>query len=236
MAGNRKSWVIAAALIAAGAVADGAAVLLSWQPCLGSMFSGSIFNGYRYDVPFSPECGVAMNAGSPFPLLTFGDGLTLIGTLGTIAALLLAASWLVVVSALPVKWGFKVAAVLPSVFAIAAVAAVAAPPYQVGPELSVAGALGALVEVSAVFALMALYGAGVRGVLFARAVVVLVAATAVGFAHQVVEYYAMIALSDANWDTPPGTGLLTVAFAILAAVVTVILASRPAPRAAVAVG
>ncbi len=32
---------------------------------------------------------------------------------------------------------------------------------------------------------------------------------------------------QANWDTPPGTGLLTAAFALLVAVVTVILASRP---------
>ncbi len=142
MAGERTSWVIAAALIAAGAVADGAAVLLSWRPCLGSIFTGTIFNGYRFDVPFSPECAAAMNEVPLFPLLTFGQGWTLIGTLGTIAALLLAASWLVVVGALPVKWGFKVAAALPSVFAIAAVAAMAAPPYQVGPELSVAGALG----------------------------------------------------------------------------------------------
>ncbi len=57
-----------------------------------------------------------------------------------------------------------------------------------------------------VFALMALYTAEVRGVLFARAVIVLLAATAVGFAHQVADYFAMCALARPTGTPRPAPG------------------------------
>jgi hypothetical protein len=83
-----------------------------------------------------------------------------------------------------------------------------------------------VLELSVPVSLIALAVAGVRGLLLARAAMVVLVATATGFVHQIVEYFAASALSDANWDSPPGTGYLTVIIALLAAVATVALSGR----------
>jgi len=52
---------------------------------------------------------------------------------------------------------------------------------------------------------------------------VLGASTAAGWFHQVFEYLAAISLSDANWDSPPGTGYFTVAMIAASALATAAL-------------
>jgi hypothetical protein len=55
---------------------------------------------------------------------------------------------------------------------------------------------------------------------------------AFGIVHTTVEYVIMIRFSDANWDTPPGTGYLTVATITISAILTVIMTLRTPQRGA----
>lgn len=59
--------------------------------------------------------------------------------------------------------------------------------------------------------------------LWVRTAIVAVAATAAGTLHQIAEYIAAVVLSDANWDSPPGSGSGIVVLCLLAAVATVAL-------------
>ena len=63
-----------------------------------------------------------------------------------------------------------------------------------------------------------------RGVL--RLAVVLWGTTAFGVVHVIVEIMIMINFSNAIWDTPPGTGYLTVATITISAILTVIMTLR----------
>jgi hypothetical protein len=67
-----------------------------------------------------------------------------------------------------------------------------------------------------------------RGVL--RLVVVLCGTTAFGAIHVIAEYAIMIRFSHANWDSPPGTGYLTVAVITISAIVTAIMTLRTPQR------
>ncbi len=53
--------------------------------------------------------------------------------------------------------------------------------------------------------------------------VVLWGTTAFGFIHVGTEYVIMTSFSDANWDSPPGTGYLTVATITISAILTAIM-------------
>jgi hypothetical protein len=61
-------------------------------------------------------------------------------------------------------------------------------------------------------------------------VVVLQGTTAFGAIHTIAEYVAMIIFSERDWDTPPGTGYLTVAVITICAILTVIMTLRPPLR------
>jgi hypothetical protein len=62
--------------------------------------------------------------------------------------------------------------------------------------------------------------------------VVLWGTTAFGAIHTIAEYMAMIIFSERDWDTPPGTGYLTVAVITMSAVLTVIMTVRELRRGA----
>ena len=62
-----------------------------------------------------------------------------------------------------------------------------------------------------------------RGRRVLRLVVVLWGATAFGAIPTIAEYVVMINFSEANWDSPPGTGYLTVATITISAILTVIM-------------
>jgi hypothetical protein len=227
MGGDRKAWAWAALLIAVGAGFDAIAVALYWQPCAGNLLSGSIFNGYRYGAAFSQQCMVAMDQAAVFPLPQAGLGWTVVGGLGAVAAVLLAASWLVVVGALRVPRVHKLVAVLPAVFTVAVVAQASVVAFGPAPtEDPLALTLSLLLELSVPVALVALSAAGVHGLLLVRTAIVAVAASSVGIVHQLFEYATVVLLSDANWDFPPGTGWGTVILAMLAAIATRGLSAR----------
>ena len=84
------------------------------------------------------------------------------------------------------------------------------------------------IELAAVVALVAIsaWQPEVRGRGVLRLAVVLWGTTAFGVVHMIVEYVIMINFSDANWDTPPGTGYLTVATITISAILTVIMTLR----------
>jgi hypothetical protein len=58
-------------------------------------------------------------------------------------------------------------------------------------------------------------------------VVVLWGTTAFGGIHTIAEFIVMVNFTEANWDTPPGTGYLTVATLTISAILTVIMTLRP---------
>lgn len=63
MRGRSKLWLLSAALMAAGAAPEAAAVTLYWRPCAGSMLNGSILRGYRYEAPrFPPDVRLLASA------------------------------------------------------------------------------------------------------------------------------------------------------------------------------
>jgi hypothetical protein len=65
-----------------------------------------------------------------------------------------------------------------------------------------------------------------------RLVVVFWGTTAFGAIHTIAEFVAMIIFSDRDWDTPPGTGYLTVAVITISAILTVIMTLRAPKRRA----
>lgn len=224
MEGRSKLWLLAAALIAAGAALEAAAVTLYWRPCAGSMLNGSILRGYRYDSDFTAECLTAMDEAPMFALPQPGAGWTLIGSLGAAAAILLASAWLVLLPALRLPRMVTLAAALPGVLGIATVIDAAVMSW--GPETADAGlgsALAVLSDVSALLALVVIGAAGITGLLLVRSAVVALVATSTGHFHQMTEYIAAIVLSDANWDAPPGSGYVVVVLCLLAAISTVVL-------------
>jgi hypothetical protein len=81
------------------------------------------------------------------------------------------------------------------------------------------------IELSAVVALLAILASEpqVRVRTFLRLVVVLWGTTAFGLIQGMLEYTTMIWFSDANWDSPPGTGYLTVAVITIGAILTAIM-------------
>ena len=234
MGEKSRLWLVSAGLLAAAAALIAVAVASYWQPCAGSMLSGSVLNGYRYGPDFSDACLAAMDNAAMFPLPLPGEGWTLIGALGLSALVLLAAAWLVLLPTMRLPWLAKLAAVLPALASIAlAVLSLVASLAPADWMLSVLSSLGVLIEVTALLALVVIGVGGSTGLGFLRYVIVLGASTAAGWLHQIFEYLAAISLSDANWDSPPGTGYFTVAMIVASAVATAglwALAGKPAAQ------
>lgn len=229
--GRSIRWLLAAALVAAGAVLDAVAVTLVWRPCAGSMLNGSILVGYSYPTEFTAACLQAMEGSPVFPMLGTTD-VTSAGILGTIAAASLATAWLVVLPVLRVTGWKQLLAALPSVLVVLGVA-VAAASTATGATTHWPGSRPLLLaSLSVPVALLALTRAGIRGVGLRRAAVVLLAAATPGAISQGIEYLLATLLSDAFWDMPPGTGYLTAAFCLVATVITFVGWSRSrAPQA-----
>ncbi|MBK8460968.1 MAG: hypothetical protein WAS07_00505 [Micropruina sp.] len=146
------------------------------------------------------------------------------GSLGAAAAILLAAAWLVLWPALQVSKTVTLIAALPGLLGIALVIDAVALSFGTAAVDDLIGrALVVLIELSVLLALLALGAAGVEGLLLARYAIVALAATSAGLVHQIAEYVVAIAVSDANWDAPPGSGYVTVAMCLLAASATGVL-------------
>lgn len=196
-------WGISAGLLAGGAVLLAPSVARYWVPCAGEPTAGG----------FSPACLAAMDQGDVFGLASPGpgDGWTVVAAIG-----LLALAWAVLVPRLPVSRGARLVAAVPAVLV-----------GLTGVALALAASAGVLsvllvaTDVTAIVALVVLWGAGLVGAEWLRHAVVLGGATALGLGHQLVDYsIAQVAGGAVAWDTPPGMGWATVIGVALAALVT----------------
>lgn len=223
MRSHSPLWLLSAALLATGAALQGAATWLYWQPCPSPWLEGSLIRGFTYTLG-TEACAVAMDQHTGFVLPTPAAGWTTMGSLGAASAVVLALAWLVVLPALRTRVYVTLLASLPGIVAIwAAIAStLASLDPMAGPE-AWPGDLFYLLDVVTVVALVALCTSGVTGRHLTRAAIVLVAATSPGRLHQVADYFVSCMVSDANWDSPPGTGFLTVFWCFLSAIATAVL-------------
>jgi hypothetical protein len=178
------------------------------------MLLGSIIQGDDYDgVEFSAACLRRMD-GEPGPWRSV-----------KVAAMAVAGvAWLALVLGLRWRLRTKAVAALPSLVTLA-VAGAGAIGAGRGLDDSPLVRLVLTIELLAVVALVAIsaWQPEVRGRGVLRLAVVLWGTTAFGVVHVIVEDVIMINFSDANWDTPPGTGYLTVATITISAILTVIM-------------
>lgn len=223
MESRTKRWLIAAALLGVGAAVEAAAVTLYWTPCAGQLIYGGIAGVEGDSSDFSPACFIAMDQAVPFALPQPGEGWTLVGALAALAGLLLAAAWLVVAWIPTATWKARVLLASPGLLAAATVGCSVVLAVTPAANVGVLGVLALATEGAVLVAWLTLGAIGVEGWLFFRYAVVALAATSTGMVHQFTELLLATAMSEADWDAPPGTGYLTVWFCLVAALLTVAL-------------
>jgi hypothetical protein len=135
---------------------------------------------------------------------------------------LLGLAWLALV--LGLRWQLKTKAVA----AVLGLAMLALRPSSIPMMLLLNSELAGVVALVVISA----WQPEVRGRGDLRLAVVLWRTTAFGAIHTIVEYVIMTNFSEANWDSPPGTGYLTVATITISAILTVIMTLRTPKRAA----
>ena len=200
----------------ASAVAAGWSTYLYWLPCRGSMLLGSIIQGDdSVGGKFSDACLRRMD----------GDQGPWESALYVLATALAGLAWLTLVHGLRRRPGSMVIAALPG---LATLVLAGAMPIA---EVTAAGAvitLSLTIEFAAAVTLLTIraWQPGLDGRLFLRLVVVLWGTTAFGAIHTIAEFIVMVNFTEADWDTPPGTGYLTVATLTISAILTVIMTLR----------
>lgn len=222
--------MLGATLLLASGAAAAWSTYLHWLPCRGRMLSGSILRGYQYDPDFSDACLRRMDGGTPFPFPPEPSETTPWAIeLGVAAMVLAGLAWVMIV--LGARWSLKTTAValLPSLatFIVAT-----------QTESSFSWLLWMSIDFLAVAALIAIMAsrATTDEIALFRLVLALWGTTAFGMFQGIISYGFMINFSDANWDVPPGTGYLTAAVLVLAAVfmmiMTLVSEQQPTPVSA----
>jgi hypothetical protein len=196
----------------AAAAAFAWSTYLHWLPCRGSMLLGSIIQGDFVGGKFSDLCLRRMD----------GDQGPWESELQVVAMVLLGLAWLALV--LGLRWQLRTKAVA----AVLGLAMLALRPSSIPMMLLLNSELAAVVALVVISA----WQPEVRGRGVLRLAVVLWGTTAFGAIHTIVEYVIMTNFSEANWDSPPGTGYLTVATITISAILTVIMTLRTPRRAA----
>lgn len=226
----RWPWWAAWGLLVASSAATTASLVLHWGVCRGSMLQGTVVRGYVVDDGLSDACLRRMDGGVPFPYPPEpAEQVAGAAELGSLAMALAALAWAVLVAGLvPRRWPAAVA-LLPSAvtLVLAAQALVAARTPDRDPEAYPSGWLLLLVEVGAFIALMAVWRTTPTRVV--PLVIVLWGSTAFGFIHLLLDYLGMLMISEADWDTPPGTGAGTALLLLVAAATAAVQATRLAP-------
>jgi hypothetical protein len=232
---RRWPWLVSGLALVLASISGAAATYLWWLPCRGRMLVGTDFGPRYSDALLGEECIDRMNEGTPFPLPTeaalTAPGLLL---LSTVTMILVAVAWLVPVAALPVsgtaRWGMA----LPGLTVLAVAVLGVGTTYGTSVE-SLGYLLDSLLSVFALVGLGVVLVAQVPGQV--RFGVVTLSVSALGFAGMVADYMLMIRWSDADWDSPPGSGYLTAALLLLCGIAVLImtaLSPRPASAATAA--
>ena len=216
----RWPWFAAGVLLFASAVLTAVSVHLHWIPCRGSMLIGTMF-APTSTADFTDACLSRMDTGLPFPYPPeIAEQEPWASELGGVGALLAVLSWVVLVLGLSLRWTTRsialIAAVVPTIVAVEGV--LAALDRQRDPDFYISGWLWIAVEVVAVAVMIVLWvrNTELRSETLLGLAIVLWGATAFGLAHGMAEYIAMSAFNENNWDTPPGTGWITVAVLVVA--------------------
>jgi hypothetical protein len=204
------------------AVLAGVALVLYWQPCAARVLTGSGGIGYRFEPEFTAACFETMAGAPGFPLPDVGDGWSMFGVLGIVAAALLAAAWLVLLPTVECSLPARITITLPAVAVLGvAIASAVVARQPTGDGLSNWPFL--LVELSVPLTVVVLGANGVRGMRLLRYTLVLLASTALGLFHQLTDYLVAIMFSSATWDASPGMGSFGVICIVLTALATAVL-------------
>lgn len=234
MGDGSRRWPVSAGLLAVAAGLAGVALVLYWRPCAAHMLTGRDGSGYRFEPEFTDACFETMDGAPGFPLPDVGDGWSTFGVLGIIAAVLLAAAWLVLLPTVECALPARITISLPAVAVLCvAVASAVVARQPTGEGLPSWPFL--LVELSVPLTVVVLGANGVRGMRLLRYTLVLLASTAIGLFHEFADYLAAIMFSSAAWAAPPGMGSFGVICIVLTALATAVLwrvdeqgtASRP---------
>ncbi len=207
----------------ASAAAAGWSTYLYWLPCRGSMLSGSIIYRYYDHVgpAFSDACLRRMD----------GDQGPWDSALYVLATALAGLAWLTLVHGLRRRPGTMAVAALPGLATLALAGAMSIADATAEVIILL---LSFTIELAAAVAFLTIPvwhpDLDLRRLL--RLVVVLWGTTAFGAIHTIAEFIVMVNFTEANWDTPPGFGYLTVATLTISAVLTVIMTLRAPKRRA----
>jgi hypothetical protein len=207
----------------ASAVAAGWSTYLYWLPCRGSMLSGSIIYRYYDHVgpAFSDACLRRMD----------GDQGPWESALYVLATALAGLAWLTLVHGLRRRPGTMAVAALPGLATLVLAGAMSI--AEVTAEVFIL-LLSVTIELAAAVAFLTIPvwhpDLDLRRLL--RLVVVLWGTTAFGGIHTIAEFIVMVNFTEADWDTPPGFGYLTVATLTISAILTVIMTLRTPHRGA----
>lgn len=209
--GGRFGYLFLSGAVLAAAVAAGIATWLEWLPCRGSMLNGSILLGYQYPAEFTEACLMRMDGSDAVPLAA--------GTLEAraLSALLLGLGWLAFASRLRLPTLLRAVVLLPAL-----------PIGWFAVQTWLSSDPSSLQSITTTMLLIELAAFAATAVISLRLIgdqdqrpslVGLWAVTAYGVLHVVGDYFVMSALSDATWDSPPGTGYPTVVFLALCGIV-----------------
>lgn len=203
---QRSEFVLPQLLLILAGLALAASTWLYWQPCAGSMLIGTPFDPFPTGT-ISQACTTQMDAGPGFPLVEQGATVSsAAGFVRTMALILLALAGVALATRVP---GLGILGTFPAILTLALAGRTLFPlgdPYDGVFEL-----LMGPIELMAIVAYCALVAtrSEPRPGYFATVAVLLLATTSAGFGHLAADYAVMIGISQANWDTPPGTGYLT---------------------------
>jgi hypothetical protein len=225
----------------ASAAAAAWSTYLYWLPCRGTMLEGTIIqprvgDGRSYEEyeKLDPAVKAMLSACNWRMDGDISELAPRTSELGVAATALAGVAWLTLVLGLRWQLRTKAVAALPGLVTLAVALAEAAALGEAGHDRqeSLPMMLLLSIELAAVVALVAIlaWQSEVVGRCLLRLVVVLWGTTAFGALHTIAEFVAMIIFSDRDWDTPPGTGYITVAVITSCAILTVILTLRAPQR------
>lgn len=226
---KRRPWLLSAVLLLASGTVAWIVTSLWWLPCRGAMLVGTILESAA-TAEFSDQCLVRMDSGTPFPLIVAVDGAAPgMYELSALTIVLAALAWLVAVVATPMSIWSRLFGVAIAVSLVVLAWAGLEPLGRNDTGSAIGGYAWQLVDLAGLGFVIA-YAASRRwrkapesSLLLA---VVFIGVTGFGLIRSLLDYMVMGTWSQANWDTPPGSGYLVVASLLLCGLVVITLTFR----------